>query len=317
MENFFRFARERHSIYLRRAAGDTRPWTDDPILHEFRFTNVYRELDATTVWFRENVRDSMAHTPEVMLATVLFRWFNRIRTGEAIFGQTTSDSRGAIRTPWEHLLTHEKTDRVIGLHEIDHSVRRYCVGGPYTTGAYIIKTPDGMDKVRGVLWCVSEFMGQEHAGTTGVLQHLSPFNWRWIAETLLADPGNTELESVWSWFRQFPFLGDFMAYELVTDLRHTALLSRAPDIMTWANPGPGAMRGLNRIHDRPVKYSQPKHVFVCEMRALLGEAKKSSLWPANPSGQEVEMRDIEHTLCEFDKYERVRLGEGRPRGKYR
>jgi len=28
------------------------------------------------------------------------------------------------------------------------------------------------------------------------------------------------------------------------------------------------------------------------------------------------MREIEHSLCEFDKYERTRLGEGRPRAKY-
>ena len=31
----------------------------------------------------------------------------------------------------------------------------------------------------------------------------------------------------------------------------------------------------------------------------------------------LEMRDIEHCLCEFDKYERTRLGEGRPRAKYK
>ena len=31
----------------------------------------------------------------------------------------------------------------------------------------------------------------------------------------------------------------------------------------------------------------------------------------------IEMRDIEHCLCEFDKYERTRLGEGRPRAKYK
>jgi hypothetical protein len=30
----------------------------------------------------------------------------------------------------------------------------------------------------------------------------------------------------------------------------------------------------------------------------------------------LEMRDIEHSLCEFDKYERVRNGEGAPRGRY-
>ena len=31
----------------------------------------------------------------------------------------------------------------------------------------------------------------------------------------------------------------------------------------------------------------------------------------------LEMRDIEHCLCEFDKYERVRLGQGKPRAKYK
>ena len=30
----------------------------------------------------------------------------------------------------------------------------------------------------------------------------------------------------------------------------------------------------------------------------------------------VDMRTIEHSLCEWDKYERVRLGQGTPRSKY-
>jgi hypothetical protein len=30
----------------------------------------------------------------------------------------------------------------------------------------------------------------------------------------------------------------------------------------------------------------------------------------------LEMRDIEHSLCEFDKYERARLGHGKPRSRY-
>ena len=33
-------------------------------------------------------------------------------------------------------------------------------------------------------------------------------------------------------------------------------------------------------------------------------------------GPRFEARDIEHTLCEFDKYERVRLNEGKMRSKY-
>jgi len=31
----------------------------------------------------------------------------------------------------------------------------------------------------------------------------------------------------------------------------------------------------------------------------------------------IHMQDLQNCLCEFDKYERVRLGEGRPRNGYR
>ena len=95
-----------------------------------------------------------------------------------------------------------------------------------------------------------------------------------------------------------------MSYELVTDLRHTYYLHDAEDIMTWANAGPGAMRGLNRIHGRDLDDTSKKHDWCHEMRELLNIAwMKYSL--------DFELREIEHSLCEFDKYERVRLGQVR------
>ena len=100
-----------------------------------------------------------------------------------------------------------------------------------------------------------------------------------------------------------------MAYEVVTDLRHTKWLNNAPDIMTWANPGPGAKRGLNRIHGRELTQSVTREQQIQEMRDLL------ELLNGKPLS--LEMRDIEHCLCEFDKYERVRLGQGKPRAKYK
>lgn len=45
---FWAFARERHAVYLRRAAGAPPPWTSDPVLSVYCFTNVYRALDPTT-----------------------------------------------------------------------------------------------------------------------------------------------------------------------------------------------------------------------------------------------------------------------------
>jgi hypothetical protein len=121
------------------------------------------------------------------------------------------------------------------------------------------------------------------------------------------------LEETWKQYLPYAGFSGFMAYEVVTDLRHTKILNKAEDIMTWANPGPGAKRGLNRIHLRELEQTVTKQQLNFEMQQLLQYS------PDYLEGhmQPLEMRDIEHCLCEFDKYERVRLGQGRPRAKYK
>jgi hypothetical protein len=49
-----------------------------------------------------------------------------------------------------------------------------------------------------------------------------------------------------------------------------------------------------------------------EMISLL-EASASALPAFMP---ELELHDIQFQLCEYDKYERVRLGQGRPKARY-
>lgn len=330
---FFATARERHSIYLRRAAGQPRPWTEDPVMHTYRITNVFRELDKTTRWFRENVRDPLRDRPEVLLATVVFRWFNRVETGEAIFCQR--NLLGGGMTSFEHFLKHGNE---LVLRD---AVRAYCGAGPYMTGAYMITSPQGYDKLSGMCEVIRRFCVSDR--TLASVQQ----SWRRAAENMLRDRGKWRLEDVWRWLREFEFQGPFHAYEVVTDLRHTALLDRAPDIMTWANPGPGAQRGLNRIHGRrrdlaegqtarralrvPIKGQQAQ----AEMQDLLAASRLSENWPQYNLNNDTfahrnyeigfvgqrdwltwEMRDVEMWLCEFDKIMRVRSGDGAPRGRY-
>ena len=108
--------------------------------------------------------------------------------------------------------------------------------------------------------------------------------------------------------------GGFMSYEVVTDLNYTPVLEAAKDQFTWANAGPGAKRGLNRIHLRDLKKGMNQQVANTEMQLLLAEAPKYCK-PHVPIAR-VDMRTIEHSLCEWDKYERVRLGQGTPRSRY-
>jgi len=134
--------------------------------------------------------------------------------------------------------------------------------------------------------------------------------WDNLDETYQRVAGNT-LQNAFNEMLEYPLIGGFLGYEIVTDLRHTPMLENAPDIMTWANAGPGAMRGLGRIWPE-IKFRHKQDACLKGMRELL-EVSPQYLEPHVPK---LEMRDIEHSLCESDKYRRVRDDGGRCRNKY-
>ena len=300
LADFIEFARKRHEIYLRRQEKMPKPWTDDPILRQYSFTNVFRELDKTTIWYRENVREPYDGNFKVFMATILFRWFNRIETCEALFRQADMVCEGA--TVAEYYL-----DGHVGISDLKRAILAARGMGPYTTGAYIITSPAGMNKLDGVLHCVDAIYRRQ-----GI--------WRDFFEGPLRLHRSRSLHQTWESLKEEKHMGPFMAYEIVTDLRHTYLLQDAPDIMSWANPGPGAKRGLMRIMNKEITHRGEKILFnnkqcIDMMRVIMSNINEHGLvengfWPR------WEMRDVEHTLCEFDKYERVRTGLGRPRSTY-
>lgn len=112
---------------------------------------------------------------------------------------------------------------------------------------------------------------------------------------------------------QFHGLGSFMAAQVVADLKYVEPLAGASDWWTFAASGPGSRRGLNRALGRPVKAPWTEEDWRFELsglRAVLGP-KWERHDMARPHAQ-----DLQNVLCEFDKMERVRLGEGRPKQRY-
>jgi len=248
------------------------PWTLDPILREFKFCQVYREDDRTTRWFREHIREPLRNKPEVLMATVIFRFFNLIETGHTLL---------------DHNL-HIEWDRLKAIEEVKKQPK-------WITGAYIVKTPNRMDKVTGVAECIT---------------HL------WVErERILKDFDHFKsLSDAWSYLLRFPYIGPFVSYELVSDLRHTYLLENAEDICSWANAGPGAMRGLNRLTGRPLEFCRRSWDWNGEMQALYKWCTENI--DLSQFDKPFEMREVEGGLCEFDKYSRILHGQGRTRSVY-
>jgi len=275
--NFLYWINQRHAIYCRKKEGLPWPWTEDKILQKYKFTNVFRELDKTTVWMRENLTNPNAHQsyPLMIYNCAVFRMFGTMEMCEAIGG-------------WQDIYNPRHLKR-IARERLDNKQKVF-------TGAYIITNQGKKDPKENIV--VDEFL----FAIWDYRQLLSDIASRGSLQQMHQNLGKLQ-----GWGG-----GGFMAYELVSDLRHTPVLRDATDINTWANAGPGAKRGLNRVFGRPLKFASSKHGWNEEMKKLLLKvnAVKHSYVPT------LEMREIEHSLCEFDKYERVKNGEGKPRSIY-
>jgi hypothetical protein len=301
INEFAVFMKARHNIYLRRAAGEPGPWTTDPILLEGRFCNIFRELDTVTIWIDQNIRQPYADHPHLWFMLAVARYINWPDTLRYLM-----DDAEPGCWPSEEGFTPAK---------LTAALEEYAAqGNKVYTGAYMIRAESDPSK-EWYSWSKHRYIAEI------VLGRLWEDRERFATE--LEKPGQT-LEGAWKLFQEPRYVGwgPFMAYEVVTDLRHTRYLREAPDIFTWANAGPGAIRGLNRLYGRDLNAKPRPKQTNAEMIKLMQELNALDFLGFNetfgpPNGwPRFEARDIEHTLCEFDKYERVRLGEGKMRSKY-
>ena len=267
---------EREAIRVRKESGAPPPWTQDPILSTHRFCCVRREDDRVTQWLRKNVREPFAEHPLLWLMLAASRqinWPDTIAELIAAYGAWPS---------------HEHFSPTIMGEALE---ARRARGEKVYTGAYVIPAP----RTRGA-------SKQAHLATVviGGLWHRRDEFVDWDLATLRGTHERLTVTDGW---------GDFLAYQAVVDMRFTKLLASAPDVSSWAAAGPGTIRGLHRIHGRPIESSLPQAQALDEIRAIYEIAPGAT-------GVALDFSDVPNVLCEVDKYLRVKNGEGRPRTLY-
>lgn len=121
--------------------------------------------------------------------------------------------------------------------------------------------------------------------------------------------GITTLEGTCSLILTVHGFGPFVANQIITDLRYTKWYKDAPDWETYVLGGPGTSRGLCRYFGEPLRIDKRQdwiHPHLMEVRGhvveMLGEPFRTYFRDPN---------NVSNSFCEFDKYARVLLGEGR------
>lgn len=293
VDEFFGWINERHNIYVNRFdKGMRKPWTQDHILRTYKFTNVFRQLDKGTIalnkmlgkWHRSTAQFKdmeMEDAIDILFNVVWYRLFNRYEHAEDIGFQHSGD--------------HEKIRQLL-IHKRDSGQKVF-------TNAHMVCSPK-----------VAQIHGKLYAALIGPIG-IHEGNGQKLVSYMYHNPS---MQKVTKKLCEIPMVGSFVGYEIACDLRFTPLMKDATDLFTWANLGPGAKRGLIRLGMEP---GYPAMVELYNI-AVNGGAVSPEVFKhiPNPDNDNVwppfELREIEHSLCEFDKYIRAREAEGRTRMRY-
>jgi len=276
-ERFWYWIKERHSIALKKEAGEPKPWTEDPILQSYRFCSVYRENDRVTRWIADNWRSPHAREPDLWFAMSVARYVNWPGTLAEI----------GFPIPWN--------PRRFKLT----LARRTREGQKVFTGAYVVHSRGRQPKAVYLA---------DHV--------LSPL---WKDRAKIRPKKGDTLAAFYSRLRKYNGMGSFMAAQVVADIKYAGVLLAAEDWYSFAAPGPGSRRGLNRLLKKPLDYHLSDEAWLAYINGLRAQVMRKirGLGPVEDELMpDMHAQDVQNVLCELDKYERVRLKQGRPRAKY-
>lgn len=268
---YWRFAAERQAVFFRRWRGEAAPWTADAVLRTYKFTNAYRAADRTSQYLIRHViygDDLPESVEEVVFRVLLFKLFNKIETWEAL-----ERALGAV-TYAE--FSAERYDRVL---------TAASARGSIYNGAYIM--PPG-----------SRSFGhaRKHRNHLALLEAMMDDG---LPQRLQEAP---DMGTAYALLRGYPTIGDFLAYQFVTDVNYSSAV--AFDEMEFVVPGPGARSGLRKCFANAdewdgadlIRWTADVQEDAFEQAGVAFE----SLW-----GRRLQLIDCQNLYCEVDKYARV------------
>ena len=282
----WRFASERHRIYLQRITGQPHPWTSDPVLSSYRFTNVFRAADRVSQYLiRMAYSDHEANDDTLFLRTMLFKIFNKIDTWEYVINGMGLPAADRFDYP--------------GCDELLAGQRR--LGKAIYSAAYIM--PSG--------------------GASGAPKHRMHLDLlrRMLDDRLPAKLRHSRsLKDAYDLLVAYPTLGPFLAFQYAIDLNYTTLTSHSERSFVVA--GPGALDGLSKCFDSPGEYS-PEDVILWLSDRQEEEFDRADLRFEGLWGRSLRPIDVQNLLCEVSKYTRAthpeikgRTGRGRIKQKF-
>lgn len=270
---YWYFAYERQNVFYNKLNGK-KPYTKDKILQEYKFCNCYRVLDRVSQFLLKYViYNGREYTKQdTIFRIILFKIFNKEQTWiylENKLGDIKLDNFSF--DIYNELLLKYKKD-----------------GNKIYNDAYIS--------------CANKAFGYElkHQNHLALLEKM--FKKDNMQDNILSCKN---MKDAFYILKSYPLIGDFMAYQLVTDINYSDVVDFKENTFTVA--GPGAKRGIKKCfidldgagYEDVIKYMYDNQESEFERLKLEFKYLKN---------RKLQYIDIQNLFCELDKY----LRESRP-----
>lgn len=270
---YWYFANERQNIFIKKLNGDTPPWTNDPILKTYKFCNSYRVNDRVSQYLLKNViYNGKTYKDEDMLfRIILFKLFNKESTWELLIKNFKDITLSTFdMKEYSKVLTNA----------INNNIKIY-------NDAYIS--------------CATKAFGYDRKHDN----HLALLNKMFIIDKVQDKILKcTNMEQAFKIIKSYPLIGNFMAYQLITDINYSDIVDWKEDEFTVA--GPGSLRGIRKCFIDKGNLSN-EDIIRYMYNHQEEEFKRLNLDFKTIGNRKLQLIDIQNIFCELDKYCREKV----------
>lgn len=268
---YWYFACERQNIFLKKLNNLPAPWTDDEILRTYKFCNSYRVNDRVSQYLLKNViYNNKKYTKETMLfRIILFKLFNKEST-------------------WELLLENFND---VTLENFNQSKYLNVLKNALNNGVKIYND--------AYISCANKAFGYDKKHDN----HLALLNKMFVVDKVQNKILECKtMKDAFNIIKSYPLIGNFMAYQLVTDINYSDIVNWQENEFTIA--GPGSIRGIKKCFINKGNMTDEEIIkYMYENQDK--EFKRLNLNFKRIINRPLQLIDCQNIFCELDKYLRV------------
>jgi hypothetical protein len=265
---YWYFANERQNVFYNKLTGKPKPWTKDKILQSYKFCNAYRVNDRISQYLIKNIiyNGNNYSKEDMIFRIVLFKLFNKAETWELLcdkLGDITLSNFDFYK--YSKILTEAK----------ENGIKIY-------NDAYIS--------------CANKAFGYDKKHDN----HLALLQKMFVEDKVQNKIINSKtMEEAFKLIRSYPLIGNFMAYQLVTDINYSEAINFSE--MSFTVAGPGSIRGIKKCFTDLSNSSYEDVIkFMCHNQDK--EFKKLRLNFKRIGNRPLQYIDCQNLFCELDKY---------------